>query len=496
MAVTRVVLRFLDENDVGANDNLGYRVYRKEFEDPCPNGVPDPVYFRKQVSPVPEGKQEIEYIDDDNIEEGKSYYYRISFTRGSGVNFEEAMSRNVIGPVVVRSAYSLAYEGTIPGPNSGVPNFTSLAPLLHYDAEQEMIDLGYDYEYKTTEYIKNRSTKYDISANTGGQFHLEYWNKYSFEGAAQSTDKVWLQNDNINITYNKDIGAVYNTNQVESSIISKWEEPDEFIGNIIFDQGCVSFMVLGGACQHSSRPESLGEPYSFHHGNSFAGTLFFSNNRVSFNTNLYDGKFNEDGSPKVNQNWANRWSDGKKWQHPSPLFDQHDPARPYSMCPGISHASLPYSLGGYINAGKIYNYLYSGADSRSISRNASITSEGAIDSLHLFVKVIYPDGSSSVYQNGKLLIHEDEPLKAYGVIPENGYIENLGLAQAGEEFSIGVYPMMSTRQSISMFGAGVANFAEAIFYPEKISTEDFFRCIAYFQDKYQTLENQEAYPGY
>lgn len=501
MAVTRVVLKFIDENDIGANDNLGYRVYRKEFEDPCPNNLPVAANFIKGVSPVPEGKQELEFVDDQ-VEEGKSYYYRISFTRGTGSNFEEVVSRMAIGPVIVRSAYSLAYEGTVPGPDSGVPNFTSIPPLFHFDAEQEMNELGSDHQYGVEETFKNRSQKYSVgvtvqvSKTAEGAAQLEYWNKYSQLGSPQSQDKVWMLKDNYTIQYNKPFRASFDVNQFESEIKSKWTDPDEFVGNIIFDQGYVSFMVLGGTAQHSSNPTSFGGVYKFEVGGNFASTWFFGDNRVSLNTNLSDGQFNADGSPKVNPNWANKWSDGKKWQHPNPLFGQSDPVSPYSMAPGISHASIPFSLGGYISHGKVYNYLHSGADARSLDRNASIASAGKEDKLHLFVKMVYPDGSSSVYHNGKLMIHEDEPLKIYGTVPANGYIDNLGLANPGDEYPLDIYPMMCTRQPTTMFSMGVANFAEGLFYPEKLSTEDFFRVIAYFQDKYETLENQEAYPGY
>lgn len=491
MATTRVVLNFYDDNDAGANDNLGYRIYRKEFQDPCPDNLPVANTLIHTESTVPEGKQTLEFIDEQ-VDEGKTYFYRISFTRGIGSSFEEVVSRNAIGPIVVKSAYNLAYPGTIPGPNSGVPNYTSIAPIVHYDAFDEMSRLGYDYEYKEQEYIQNLSKEYDIKVKgyktADKAFHLEYWNKYSREGASQSLDIVWMREDSYWYNYNDQINASFNASDIEEKIKQKWSDPDDFSGNIIFDQGIVSFFVVGGASQHITDPVGSGRPHSFSNGNSFERTGFFSNNTVSINTNLYDGE-NQDENP----NKANKWSDGKYWVHPNPIGEMHDPVSPNSLAPGISFDNISFSLGFSMNSGAVYNYLSIGSDSRSFN---PVGIAGEKDALHLFAKVVYPDGSSSLYQNGKLLIHEEAPLKIFGEIPTNGYIDKAGLGVAGEEKSIDIYPMVTFRKPITMLTMGVANVAESILYPEKLSLEDFMRCIAYFQDKYQTLENQEAYTGY
>ena len=491
MATTRVVLNFYDDNDTGANDNVGYRIYRKEFQDPCPDNLPVANALIHSENTVPEGKQTLEFVDD-TVEEGKTYFYRVSFTRGIGVSFEEVVSRNAIGPIVVKSAYNLAYPGTIPGPDSGVPNYTSIAPIVHYDAFDEMSRLGYDYEYKEQEYIQNLSKEYDIKVrgyrDSNKVFHLEYWNKYSNEGANQSLDIVWMREDSYWHNYNDLLPASFNVSDIEEKIKQKWIEPDDFSGNIIFDQGIVSFFVVGGSSQHISKPTSHGQPYSFSHGNSFQATGFFSKNTVSINTNLYDG-VNQDQNP----NKANRWSDGKYWIHPNPIEGMADPVSPNSLAPGISISNVDFNLGFSMNSGAVYNYLSIGSDERGFN---TVNISGDKDALHLFVKVVYPDGSSSLYQNGKLLIHEEAPLKIFGEIPANGYIDQAGLRTAGEEAGIDVYPMLTFRKPINMLTMGVANIAESILYPEKLSLEDFMRCIAYFQDKYQTLENQEAYTGY
>lgn len=143
---TYLTIDFQDDNDTGANDNDGYKIYRSSGPtiDPCPQidadgkpfGTSLPNLIHTETDPAKVGTGTgVRTFQDNNVTGGVQYYYRISFTRGS----EERVG-NVVGPVKIASADELGYPNNIPSHTSGVPNFIDTEPLMHCDA-------AYDYQY-------------------------------------------------------------------------------------------------------------------------------------------------------------------------------------------------------------------------------------------------------------------------------------------------------------------------------------------------------------
>jgi hypothetical protein len=161
----KITVKFTDVNRAGVNDNTGYKVYRANGEDPCPDGIPKTSApgFNVYTSTSPpafadnDGVGTIEH-EDTTVTFGVQYYYRSSLTRGS----DEVMTQSVVGPVFVQSSWDLAYPGNVPDNQSGLPNSISVAPICHYDASfQSFFDSkGTVYDSTLANQIINKSSGY------------------------------------------------------------------------------------------------------------------------------------------------------------------------------------------------------------------------------------------------------------------------------------------------------------------------------------------------
>ena len=164
MAQSRIRLTFTDDNN-GANDNDGYKVYRNIGSDPCPGGVIDATkLIHTHTSPTTGASVQ---FTDMTASSGNNYFYRVSFTRG----VDEALSPNVVGPVDFPAADSLGYPNNVPSHTSGVTNFITTEPILHLDAAEEHTLLGGYNSY--TGNLTNLADSYPLNiAGTGSQAHF------------------------------------------------------------------------------------------------------------------------------------------------------------------------------------------------------------------------------------------------------------------------------------------------------------------------------------
>jgi hypothetical protein len=138
----------------GANDSSKIEILKREG--PASAGGSFALIETIQGSDLQPG-QHTYTVEDTDILLKTPYFYVAKFYRGS--DFVES---DEIGPIFISGLHELGYPGNIPSNTDGVPNFISVAPLLHINAEYEYNFYGQveGRAYQSGETVTNQNDLY------------------------------------------------------------------------------------------------------------------------------------------------------------------------------------------------------------------------------------------------------------------------------------------------------------------------------------------------
>jgi hypothetical protein len=522
---TKITISFKNPNKVlnSANSATGYKIYKGEREDPCPDDVPigEPV-VNGDITDL----SDITFVDDDTSV-SIPYFYRISWIRSG----QETLGQ-LLGPLLIPSLYELGYPNNFPSDTSGNPNFVDVEPMFHYNASwhdcflsagESRADLN-NFPYG----LKNHSRRY---ANL-----------------TQSVSNVCIGkgidvNETPCFSRTGDSGATsygnINLGDLRQNILDRWAENGleldaNEIGEIIFDEGLTAaFVFFGGSRWNindfddpaSGILNSAHEPMDNASGGKSI-RLFSTNTslRRLGRADPYSIK------PRV-------FSSGEVWEDPNPPFGLPDPEEPGWMPKSNGHSNkMNWSLGyssskGFFNHWQ--NHTLGGNQSESGSydaagfrlANADVTMNDhkplwcdIIEhrSINVIVSTYFPDGTWKFFVNG-VLQEETAPANVllgqnrsngasynhstYGntwyLNTESVYyresIQNYG------EFKIPFQPVayMTLPANVThndifhnisyiqpFYTAGAVDWSEYLFFPKALDKKNLLRLNNYFQNKY------------
>ena len=159
MSSTSIRISFKNYN-AGGNSADGFRVYRKAGADPCPaedSGglpLPDPSTLVYESMNVSAGQNL--WVDESDLSNADTYYYRISFFRNNGINpnygsvSHERVDSMLIGPLSSASSSALGYPNNFPSNLSGVPYAIDEQPIIHLDPARTVRESSIAHEDEIT----------------------------------------------------------------------------------------------------------------------------------------------------------------------------------------------------------------------------------------------------------------------------------------------------------------------------------------------------------
>jgi hypothetical protein len=453
MAISRIRLTFTDDNS-GANENDGYKVYRNIGSDPCPGGVIDASKLYHTHN-TPTTGSDVQYTDM-SAGPGTPYFYRASFTRGS----DEVLSPNVIGPVAFPSADALGYPYNVPSNQSGVAHFIDTEPLLHIDAEKNLIEWGYN---DITSTVVNSASSYNLGVKGPGAAANHQLSVLEFDaGGTQSAIPV--------VGYDPTFTHYWARNHQSTDNLADLGNHLGFTGNkhIVMDDGTTEVSVMTSA---TGPINPYGTP---------TGTSFVQNHS---HHKLFKGMISYAHTDMV---WS--WKNKAQWVNPDPQPWMVPYANPYYMGAN-KHQNASFSIG----LDKIYGYAFNNPDNDAALPVLGTQSHWH-ERLHVIVSRIMPDGSQKVFVNGDLILETTGARKTSAT----GYYwdDNTNAAvNLGQTVDYNFYPTIIAGGAGEVL-YGSANRAESIFVPKAISNEEILRLIAYAQDKFDGyLSTQSSYIG-
>ncbi|MBK25981.1 MAG: hypothetical protein CME70_18410 [Halobacteriovorax sp.] len=160
MSKTSVRISFKNHN-IGGNSADGFRVYRKEGSDPCPDLDPEGLPLPDLSNLIHESMHVLSGENlwvDSSIPSASSvgYYYRISFFRNNGINpgygsvSHERVDSMLLGPFSAASGDALGYPNNFPSNLSGVAYALDVQPVLHLDPSRTVRENTINHEEALT----------------------------------------------------------------------------------------------------------------------------------------------------------------------------------------------------------------------------------------------------------------------------------------------------------------------------------------------------------
>jgi hypothetical protein len=205
---------------LGGNRIDKFEIYRGVGVDPdLENDEPH------HTSPrFPEGEFPADF-DDENVTPGETYHYVVKLIR----SLDDTFSTSRVFKITASGAYDLGYPNNFPDPDSGVPFFTLVEPVLHLRADVEIGRKGEDFIYTGDDILTNEADSWQsLNYNFTG-FQLKYWRTFGdalrMENnlAGQYTD--WLPGSNY--SSGDKVGYNYIAYKAKEDITSSTTPPPE-----------------------------------------------------------------------------------------------------------------------------------------------------------------------------------------------------------------------------------------------------------------------------
>jgi hypothetical protein len=458
---SRIKLTFLDSNPAGANDNDGFKIYRGIGADPCPNvdangdtvANPATLIYTSVPADITAGTGSVDWEDPDVVG-ATSYHYRASFTRGA----EESFSTEV-GPVSVASINDLGYPNGTPSHTSGVPNFVTTEPIVHFDAGAELLSHGPGYVYANGEHFINKPATYSTPGTGFGDV-----------GAMSSA------------VYSKSIIAYTGTDTARNpvSVVGElpsntpnWNSPN-FTGTngymdsegcyaFAMDEGVTSFHVVAPSLTGTGAGNAykLGATHTDGHGAHYYYTTGGSNPWANGNAAT---------APRSSDFGVHYWSSRLNVN----LDDHFDSS-------GTALGQYGTGWAPYPNLGLTIGYGATAKDNSWFIEAGLATPELRLSSppvqndLSIVVSIIKPDGRQRAWVNGAKLM--DRPV-----------MQNVG-------FNVGKQPLPMLTPKVG-WGLYQGTKAEQLYFPKSLDSAEFQMVISYLEAKYDTwTHTQQAYSG-
>ena len=446
---SRIKLTFLDSNPAGANDNDGFKIYRDVGTDPCPavdasgNTVANPatLVYTSAPADITAGTGYVDWEDSDVVG-GTPYHYRASFTRGS----EESFSLEV-GPVEVASINDLGYPNGSPSHTSGVANYVTTEPILHFDARAEWLKHGAGYVYSNGEHFINRAPTYSVPGSGFGDVGATSNASYSksvieYTGTDTSRPTVPVVGELPTNTANWNGANFTGTNGYMDSLQFR---------ALLMDEGVTSFSVVAPSLTGDGAGNAyrLGMPHTQVNNSHYYLTAPGYNNWTTFS---YTDPRNSDFKVRY---WSNRTVD-----HYVNLEDHFNTTEydTFKAYPGLG-VSIGYTAVAKDN-------IWSDANALSTPElRESDIAGGVQNDLSIVVSNIKPDGRQRVWVNG-VLLHDRSVMQNVGI---NAGIQPLPLLT--KYIGWGVYQMTK---------------AEQLFFPKSLDAAEFQMVTAYLESRYAT----------
>lgn len=454
MAISRVRLTFTDDNH-GANEADGYKIYRKVGSDPCPGGVIDPSNLHETVAGITTGS-EVQWTDM-TADPSTNYFYRASFYRGS----DESLSQMAVGPIVFPSADDLGYPNNSPAHDSGVQNFMSVEPIYHLAADKMHsrygvgpLNNGMDNEANSYDQFRAKAKIY-----ASEEEHIKMWDK----GGTMAAIPVMEMDDDAFTSWASRASSHFSGNQVIDRGVCATSSGGCNIG--VFDQGYTFISVFKGR-------ESYGTAYLPSNSGDWMSNY-------SAQTDMYS---------RLQSHWtfsnSVNMSDGQPWTHPAMPAWQSDPSNHHD------YSNSWFTGTAAISLTRQSHYLlfdYSG------TRTAEIPDSYNRSDLILKVDHVDPDGSHRIFYNGTLAAD-------WQGTPILSATANLDTAVGYVPVDFKAYPMYDFTNNQNIHDStplrGQCMRVEQLLTRTKLSNEDLLRVVAYLNDKYDGyLATQSNYAG-
>ena len=142
---------------LGGNRIDQFRIYRAIGVDPIVNPedlegsdvlYTSPVYAKSDDFPSD--------YEDQNVTPGETYHYVVELLRSS----DGSSSISSVFTLTASGAYDLAYPNNFPDPDSGVPYYTTVEPVIHIRADIEHGKKGEGVVYSETDYVANHADSF------------------------------------------------------------------------------------------------------------------------------------------------------------------------------------------------------------------------------------------------------------------------------------------------------------------------------------------------
>lgn len=450
MAISRVRLTFTDDNH-GANEADGYKIYRKVGSDPCPGGVVDPANLHETVAGITTGS-EVQWTDMQ-ADASTNYFYRASFYRGT----DESLSQMSVGPVIFPSADDLGYPNNSPAHDSGVQNFMSVEPIYHLAADKMHsrygvgpLNSGCDNEANSYDQFRAKTKPYASQVE-----HIKMWDK----GGTLSAIPV-MEMDDSQSTWNARASSHFAGDQVIDRGVCATATAGCNIG--VFDQGYTFINVFKGKEVYGTQ-----NPAHDWMANTSGHTDMYSRVQTSWK---YSTSLN--------------MSDGQPWTHPAMPAWQSDPSNHYDYSDHWYTSTKAMSLTQQTNY-KMWDYSH--------SRSVGIPDISNKTDLILKIDHVEPDGTHRIFYNGVLAADwQGTPTVNANAVQD----ESVGYVSVPFK----IYPMYDFTNNQNIYDStplwGSCMRVEQLLTRTKLSNEDLLRVVAYLNDKYDGyLSTQSNYVG-
>jgi hypothetical protein len=182
---------------LGGNRIDQFRIYRGIGVDPIVNpedlANSDVIY----TSPVFAKSDDFPSdYEDQNVTPGETYHYVVELLRSS----DGSSSISSVFTLTASGAYDLAYPNNFPDPDSGVPYYTTVEPVIHIRADIEHGKKGEGFVYTETDYLANHADSFSFLNYSFKGYTVRYLrtpgDSFKIESDFQNKYPTWSSESN------------------------------------------------------------------------------------------------------------------------------------------------------------------------------------------------------------------------------------------------------------------------------------------------------------
>ncbi len=134
--------------------------------------------------------------EDQNVTPGETYHYVVELLRSS----DGSSSISSVFTLTASGAYDLAYPNNFPDPDSGVPYYTTVEPVIHIRADIEHGKKGEGFVYSETDYVANHADSFPFLHYSFNGYTVRYLrtpgNSFKIESDFQNKHPNWSSESN------------------------------------------------------------------------------------------------------------------------------------------------------------------------------------------------------------------------------------------------------------------------------------------------------------